>query len=131
MMNSKVKKQIAPLFLLVYFLFAQVYPYLHVHVHSEENQQHVEFTFHPVDGCDFEHAGEKAHHHENDHFQGDWEHTVQKTEVKNSVSLSMFFAENRIQFFLPQQHLHFSSFKPLNSRYQYFYDPLRAPPLSC
>ena len=131
MLISKVKKQIAPLFLLTYLLFAQVYPYLHVHVHFEQNKQHVEFTFHPVDGCDFDHVETKTHHHKNDHFHGDWQYTVQKTQVDNPVSLSMFIAENRIQFFLSQRNLHFISPGPAISRHHYFYDPLRAPPFSC
>ena len=115
---------------LVYFLFAQVYPYLHVHVHFEEEKQHVEFTFHPVEDCHIPHEQSNEHQHECNHVHGDWEHTVQKIEVKNTT-IDKFILEHRIHYIPTLELCYFDIHTTLDSIHDSHFKALRAPPAIC
>ena len=131
MIISKVKIKTAPLFLLVYFLFAQVYPYVHIHVFSQEENQHIEFTFHPVDGCHFEHDGAETHHHDCNHIHSVLDHTVQKIEYKNPIIFGeIVFGQHRPV--MPHQEKLQSCANPFPRLQQYFNTfALRGPPSIC
>lgn len=131
MLISKVTKQAAPLFLLAYFLFSQVYPYLHIHVNAEENKQHVEISFHPVETCVHEHKGINNHSHECSHLHGDWEHTVQKREINKPFYSEQLIIGKRIQFSPPRELYYFEKPIVFNSIHHPNFLSLRAPPASC
>ena len=127
---QKIKKEFGPLLLVCYFLFTQVYPYLHFHVHPEDVKNQVRFVFHPVDGCEFHHDGTGTHHHHEGHVCGDWKHTVQ--EKAKFFFLNGILASNQFQYFSVSPELQIQHTLDLVQPFFFSSDlPQRAPPVFC
>ncbi len=71
--------------LCVYFIFSQVYPYVHIHARYLDDAVEIFTVFHPVETCHLVHNSGLAHDHHNNqnechnhhsngsqHFYGDW-----------------------------------------------------------
>ena len=87
-----LNKQILLFVIIIYFLFSQVYPYIHFHVDVEEKNAHIEMAFHPAQKCQFHHSTPYlSHQHtEKRHIKGDWEHT-KSISSKKTFSLHQHF----------------------------------------
>lgn len=134
--NMKVMQKIS--ILIIYFIFSQVYPFVHWHAHEHHDELKVELSVHPpeypVENHDHEEHSDHAHaHHPNNiQFIGDKNYTTPVKNFKLIISEQIFFSFVTIEY-----KPHILSHAPLEYPLKFPQDkllkiiPQRAPPEIC
>ncbi len=73
--------------LVIYLMFTQVYPVVHVHAHEHHGEVDIQFSVHPPQIVLEDHDHEKDHHrsdshdHQETHVSSDWDFTIRVHKV--------------------------------------------------
>ena len=93
-MNNFIKISI----IFCYILFAQVYPVVHWHAHEHQDEIELHICTHPPDLLTNENEADHdhlcTHEHEDTHFNGDWDYTIQKRTSSLKLAKQLLVSTN-------------------------------------